>query len=414
MARAHRVGIVATFAVLLLFGAAESSILTATAGPSDFSFSYAGDFGSWGGFNESLRQLSQAGPDFAIAMGDLSYGGMPEEQWCASFRESFRNVTILAGNHETGLAGEVGGDINEFARHCPFPLDVPVFGTYAKEYYFDFPEENPLVRFVLLSPGLTFAVDNEEEAYDYGADTPRYNWVRSAIDGARALGIPWVAVGSHKVCVGAGDHGCEIGTDLFNLLLDRRVDLILQAHNHHYARSHQLGLTEACGGIVLHHFDPGCIVDDGSDGAYSQGVGSVVVIAGTGGRDIEPFNVSDPHAGYFAARTPDDLLALGKGVVTFRVSPNIIMYETNFNGSYRDTFTLTMQPQVSFLETMTRSVPLIAPAVVLLELLLIATVVFRQTRRGTAQALGPSPRPNRRRAAPSREPPDSRTRWTRL
>jgi hypothetical protein len=406
------VGTVATFAVLMLFAVAQTSTLSVTAGPSDFSFSYAGDFGSWGGFNQSLRQLSQLAPDFAIAMGDLSYGGMPEEQWCSAFRESFRNVTILAGNHETGLAEEVGGDINEFVRHCPFPLDVPSFGVYGKEYFFDFPEENPLVRFVLLSPGLTFAVD-DNETYDYGANTPRYKWARSAIDGARALGIPWVVVGSHKVCIGAGDHGCEIGTDLFNLLLDRKVDLILQAHNHHYARSHQLGLTEACGGIVLHHFDAGCIVDDEADGAYSQGGGSVVVIAGTGGRDIEPFNASDPHAGYFAARTPDDPLALGKGVVTFRVSPDRIVYETNFNGTYRDTFTLTVQPQVSFLQTMTRSVPLIAPVVVVLELLLIATVVFRQTRTGRDKPR-PSWRPIARREVPSRGNPDGKARQTRL
>lgn len=392
MARTVVLGLALLFVGLTVAGGLATP--AAAVGPSDFIFSFAGDFGSWGGFDESLGQLGRTGSDFAIALGDLSYGGKPEAEWCAEFRDSFRNVLILAGNHETGLAGEVGGDINEFLQHCPYPLDVPLIGVYGKQYYFDFPQERPLARFVLLSPALTFIVD-DNETYDYSVDTPRYNWARRAIDTARAIGIPWVIVGSHKVCIGAGEHGCEIGTDLFNLLLDRKVDLIIQAHNHHYGRSHQLALSDACPGIAEHAFEAGCVVDDGSDRDYTRGAGSVVVIAGTGGRDLIPFDTSNPHADYFAAWAQDPA-ALGKGVVSFRVSSDRITYQTYFSGTYSDGFTLaTPPPQAPFLQVMIRAVPVLAPAAVGIELIVIATVVWqlskrtRMARQATRIARGP-------------------------
>src|SRR5438093_7602189 len=95
-----------------------------------FQFSVAGDFGSWSGFRESLDQLNASGSDFALALGDLSYGGntgyanTTEEAWCSKFHKFFPNVVILAGNHDTGAPplGELEGNINNFTKYCPFTL----------------------------------------------------------------------------------------------------------------------------------------------------------------------------------------------------------------------------------------------------------------------------------------------------
>jgi hypothetical protein len=342
MKRDVRASILAMLAAvsLLIGGAQVAAMRGPPASAAVFQFSAAGDFGSWSGFEASLTELSTTAPDFAIALGDLSYGGESELAWCQEFKRYFDDVLVIAGNHDTAEPPFVEGDINAFASHCPYPLREPMVGEYGKQYYFDYPGGNPLARFVFLSPDILFVVDDGER-YEYAVGTPRYNWTRAAIDGARVAGIPWVIVAMHKNCIAAGDHPCEIGTDLFNLLLDRKVDLILQAHTHHYARSKQLDLIPGrCTGIVLRTYLPGCVADDGFDGQYVQGNGPVLVIAGTGGRDIDPFDEGDPYAGYFAAWQGAQLRDVGKGVVSIDVAADSLTMRTHLQTNFTDTFTI--------------------------------------------------------------------------
>jgi hypothetical protein len=342
-----RSAIVATVVAVALLAAGVQ--IAAVLGPAPsaavFQFSAAGDFGSWTGFTASLTELSTTASDFAIALGDLSYGGESEPAWCQEFKRYFDNVLLIAGNHDTGEPPPGEGNINAFAAHCPYPLRERMVGDYGRQYYFDYPGGNPIARFVFLSPDIVFVVDGGER-YDYHVGTLRYNWTRDAIDGARAAGIPWVIVAMHKNCIAAGEHACEIGTDIFNLLLERKVDLIVQGHTHHYARSKQLALSPGrCAGIELNTFLPDCIADDGSDGQYVQGDGPVLVIAGIGGRDIDPFHVNDPYAGYFAAWQGDQPEGLGKGVVSFDVAADSITMRTHLQTNFTDTFTIVGPPR---------------------------------------------------------------------
>src|SRR5438067_10851194 len=74
-----------------------------------FQFSVAGDFGSWSGFRESLDQLNASGSDFALALGDLSYGGKSgyakptEEELWSKVHKFVPNIEIIAGNMVTGV-----------------------------------------------------------------------------------------------------------------------------------------------------------------------------------------------------------------------------------------------------------------------------------------------------------------------
>ncbi len=341
---------VIVLALLLAAGAAIYWVATAQFGPK-FVFSVAGDFGSWNGFTEGLRQLNKTGSDFAFALGDLSYGGKTEQAWCAKFRETFVNVGVLAGNHDTGAPpylpdGTWEGNINNYTESCPFPLNAPLTGDYGKQYYFDYPSMNPIARFVLISPDLVFAVDNGEH-YNYSVGSPRYTWTAKAIDGARSAGVPWVIVGMHKNCIAAGEHECEIGPDLLNLLIEKKVDLILQAHTHNYERSKQLVLNSgSCPAINEHVYIPACVAHDGADGQYRKGDGAVLVISGTGGRDLDSFNSSNPLAQYFAARMDNATVGNGKGVVTFTVEPSRITMRTSFNGTYTDGFAIAQSVDV--------------------------------------------------------------------
>jgi len=376
-------------AVVIAAGAwlAVSSTRGASTG---FQFSAAGDFGAWTGFRTSLDKLNASGSQFALALGDLSYGGdtgyanTTEAAWCLKFKKFFPSVAIIAGNHDTGAFPPGEGNINNYTKYCPFPFkNIQVTGEYGKQYYFDYPRKNPLARFILISPDLVFVVDGGEH-YVYDVDTPRFQWTHDAIESARAGGIPWVIVGMHKPCIGAGEHQCETGPDILNLLLNEKVDLILNAHNHNYERSHQLALgAGSCAAIQLHVFNGDCIVHNGADGKYQRGSGSVLVIAGTGGRSVDEFVTGDPYAGYFSAWMGNNTAGNGNGIVTVEVAPDHIALRTDFDGSYSDSFTIG---EFGLFASFVQNLPVTAPMMIGLVGFGVGTFLVWRARRAGLKA----------------------------
>src|SRR5205807_8297155 len=83
----------------------------------------------------------------------------------------------------------------------------------------------------------------------------------------------------------SADATCSMGLQFFNMLIQKKVDLIIQAHDNAYERSKQLALSSsACPKISTDGngyavFNSGCVVDSGL-GNYSRSVGSVVVVQG--------------------------------------------------------------------------------------------------------------------------------------
>ncbi len=68
-------------------------------------------------------------------------------------------------------------------------------GVPGYRYYFDYPASNPLVRFLMIAPG----VYGSASPYNtYTVNGEGYNWVSDTIDAARALSIPWIVVAMHK------------------------------------------------------------------------------------------------------------------------------------------------------------------------------------------------------------------------
>jgi hypothetical protein len=167
-------------------------------------------------------------------------------------------------------------------------------GVYGQEYYFDI---GALARVIMISPDLTIA----GEHYFYGDDNPHERWLVRAIDEARAKGITWVIVGMHKNCISIGEYYCNVYQDLFDLLIDKRVDLVMSGHEHTYQRSKQLATSRpACPQVVIDQHNPACVIDDGDNDEYRKGDGPVFLIVGTGGGDLYDVHEDDPEAGYFA------------------------------------------------------------------------------------------------------------------
>jgi PKD repeat protein len=277
-------------AVLLLM---LGTHVSAAPQPGRVHFTAAGDFSASTNAASVLNAIHSADSDLTLALGDLSYGTTGQEQaWCdfvTSKVGAGYPFELISGNHES--SGQ-NGNINDFSACLPNQLPG-VVGTYGRQYYVDVPAADPIVRFILISPGLPY----QDGTWSYDAGSPRYTWTAQAIDGARAASIPWVVVGMHKPCISVGQYTCEPGADIFNLLLSKKVDLILSGHEHGYMRSQQLALGAACPTVVPGTFDADCVVD--SDDTFTQGRGSLVDVLGTGGVALRDVNSSDTEAGYF-------------------------------------------------------------------------------------------------------------------
>jgi hypothetical protein len=147
----------------------------------------------------------------------------------------------------------------------------------------------------MISPDLT----KEGKHYFYGDANKHYEWVAKTIDDARAADIPWVIVGMHKNCLSVGEYYCNIYQELMSLLVEKKVDLVLQAHDHTYQRTRQLDTGSSCAIVKVDSFDDDCVVDSGEDNAYTKGAGPVFVITGAAGADLYDISPNDPEAGYF-------------------------------------------------------------------------------------------------------------------
>ncbi len=292
-----------------------------------FTFTSAGDHG-WGSDAErSFEKLAAQNVMFHLALGDASYGDPgTEEQWCAwvkSFVGEQFPFQLIAGNHEEDSGAD--GHISKFAAYLPDLMHS--VGEYGAQYYFDV---NGLVRVI----GIAADLGVNGIKYDYQKGTEFYNWLAQAIDDARAKSIRWIVVGMHKNCITAGSKSCEIGTDLMELLIDKRVDLVLQGHDHVYERSRQLSCLEE------DNYVAGCVADDGADNRYVQGAGTVIVIAGSFGKGPREIDPSDPEYPYFAQTDQTS-----NGFVKFVVTAQSI--DARFiasQGGYSDSFTIEAPP----------------------------------------------------------------------
>lgn len=297
-------------------------------------FTAAGDFGSEPETHAVLDLINATDPDLNLAVGDLSYRASGAEQaWCdlvTSRVGAGFPFELLAGNHESN---GLNGNINDFSACLPNQLPG-LIGTYGRQYYVDVPQADPLVRFVMIDADLEFP----DGTHSYDPGTARYNWTAAAIDGARAAGVPWVVVGMHKPCFSLGQYTCEIGTGLINMLVSKKVDLVLHGHEHLYQRTHQLGHGPGCAALAADTVVPACIKD--ADATMNQD-GTVFATVGTGGRPLRPVTETDSERGYFAAYSGQNV-APAFGILDVRATADSLQgrFLPTVAGAFTDIFTI--------------------------------------------------------------------------
>ncbi len=321
-----------------------------------FSFGVTGDLGGNSSTTGVLNAVAASGSQAFFAIGDMSYSQItPESAWCDYVHSKVGAdypYELVAGNHEDDGPD---GLISNFAGCLPDKLGG-VQGDYPRQYYLDYPAASPLVRFIMISPKLTFPPSTS--SWSYSAGGTRYNWTASAIDGARAAGIPWVVVGMHMYCLSLVNFPCATGTDIMNLLFAKKVDLYLQAHDHGYARTKQLALNGTCTAMPTTSFNPDCVADASASSAYTAGTGTVMATVGSGGRSL---NQEHPEL----AQGPLFQTSMGSasnatyGFLKVDVSSTRLAasFVRGAGGSYTDSFTITKPAAPSATPTTTTASP---------------------------------------------------------
>ena len=310
---------------------------TAADEAAEIHFTAAGEFGTTEETAAILSKSAFLSPDFTLALGNFPYGAPGGEQvWCdfvTSRVGADFPFELIAGTNESDGRD---GDINDFSACLPNRLPG-IVGTYGREWYVDVPADKPLARFVMISPGLTFSGN---DAWDYSPGSDHYAWTEAAIDGARDSGIPWVVVGNHMPCLSAGQTSCAAGQQVTDLLLRKKVDLVLNGHENVYQRTFQLGHREGCLTVIPEIVNAECITD--TDNSLAQGPGTVFATIGTGGVRPQDAESAAPEAGYFAAHSGTDKRTtfgfLDVSITERSISADFIRAG---GGTFSDSFTLT-------------------------------------------------------------------------
>jgi hypothetical protein len=288
-----------------------------------FTFTAAGDYHNKSQFSATVDAVAKEQPAFNIALGDFSYTPGGEAAWCSTWQKTYKNLILITGNHDSGESN--GGNVDVYRKQCPYPLQGGVKGDYGKQYYFDYPDQAPLARFILIAPGLDGNV-----RYDYTKGGNGYQFTEQAINDARQKNIPWIFAGFHKNCISAGEVAqCAVETDIMDLLIAKKVDVILQGHEHNYQRSKQLKCMK------IDSYDASCVAASGN--SLKKGDGTIIHIMGTGGRNPHTIDSNDPEYKYFDATQTGSF-----GVGKFTVSRTGLLFEfVNAGGdAFTDSFTI--------------------------------------------------------------------------
>lgn len=318
----------------------------AAAPAQSFTFGAAGDFEFGKPFKATAAAVKAQNPNFLIALGDFSYGGK-ERDWCRVWKQEvdYQPVVLITGNHDSGEEGKSAGDINEYVKHCPFPFGSFLTGNYGKQYYFDYPANAPLARFILVSPGVKGSYlgspYNKSDYYQIGH--PGYQFTADAIDDARAKGIEWVFVAMHKNYISVmrkhNEVSIEPGNSFMTMLLDKKVDIILQGHEHGYERSKQLTTVSTTCPVLKPEpapFDSDCVID--SDDTLVKGAGTVIHVIGTGGQKLRGLNTKDVEYLYFAK---SDIKSYGFGKFVVTSDSVSFTFQPSLPGTLTDSYTIT-------------------------------------------------------------------------
>ncbi len=180
-------------------------------------------------FRKAAETVEDA--DFMVVNGDLVDTGMNEAQWdwlLGAAQDTLLDTTLVpaAGNHDE--------DKNSFIEHfnlIPAPFSATETGAY---YSFDYSN----AHFIVLN--------TNEDSKEYADFTPaQIQWLKGDAAAAKAGGAKWLIAVIHKGPYTTSNHAEDgdiqdangVRTLVAPLMNQLGVDLVLEGHDHIYART---------------------------------------------------------------------------------------------------------------------------------------------------------------------------------
>ena len=192
----------------------------------------------------------------------------------------------------------------------------------------------------MISPNLPYD-SSSATPWSYKSGTAHYTWTKNAIEGGKAKGL-WVVAGMHEYCTSMVNYPCVVGSDIMNLMLQEKVDLLFQAHDHAYARSKQLTAgVSGCTSFPPTSYNAACVADQGAT-TYTKGKGTVVSTVGAGGKNMNSESPTVAQAPYFQTYEGNNQNATW-GFPKVDVSPSqlSVRFVRGAGGTFADAYTVT-------------------------------------------------------------------------
>jgi hypothetical protein len=269
----------------------------------DFSIAAVGDLGCSPEVKKMVNIINNKTPDLILMLGDLSYQRNDAGCWFDIVSPIEQRMKIVLGDHDYRSDSALKQYKNYF--------------KLSQEYY-SFDYEN--VHLVALATEIPF-----------GINSPQYKFVKNDLDAAsQNPDIRWIIVYSYRPQYSSpSEHpGNRDLRDTFHPLFQKHsVDLVLQAHNHNYQRTHPIEYNE------ISSSEP--IVTDPNSNSYENPAGQTYVTVGTGGAELHGF---DGMADYVSNQY------MGHGFLEISLTHNgrnlTGIFYSNDDGSIEDTFTI--------------------------------------------------------------------------
>ena len=265
-----------------------------------------GDIGGESGeVNTFAAAVNSDNPDLVALIGDYSYEERSPSSWVSAALGSNLGKTRAAfGNHESDNTSAWGS----------------AFGNNSSQNNWNYTYVQNDVFFLVIN-----------------TDSPPSNsFISQALSNANIAGHRWKIVVMHKFIYGShtGSHSPDgdLGKrDAWVPIFDQyHVDLVLQGHNHIYDRSK--GIKFGSGG------DNPTITDNPTNGGttYSNPIGTVYIVVGTGGQGNYSFSGGAPSYSQFRSTSYEGFLRLA--ITNESIQGTFKRYDSNTSP---DTFTIT-------------------------------------------------------------------------
>ncbi len=269
-----------------------------------FTFAAVGDMGCSSTVKKIVNDINKKLPKVILALGDLSYQDHSPDCWFNLISPIDKRMKIAFGDHDY----RSDSVLKQYKNHF----------NLSQEYYsFDYGN----VHFIALATEIPFDTKSSQ-----------YIFVKNDLEAtSKNSDIRWIVVYSYRPQYSSpSTHpGNTDLRDLYHPLFQKyHVDIVLQAHNHNYQRSHP----------IKHNLEASSkpFVTDSDRRNYKDPIGQIYVTVGTGGAALHDLIGKAP---YIAAQYK------GFGFLDISITSNgrnlTGTFYDNSDGLVKDSFTIT-------------------------------------------------------------------------